>query len=50
MSKISGWVTSEDWAALADVIPGASAAMWGLTVTSIVINCISLFYGKYRKP
>lgn len=46
MSKISGWVTSEDWAALSDVIPSASAAMWGLTVTSIVINCISLFKNK----
>ena len=46
MNEVSGWVVSEDWAALSDVIPSASAAMWGLTVTSIVINCISLFKNK----
>ena len=38
MSKICGWVTSEDWAALAEVIPGASAAMWVSTTMTLRIT------------
>ena len=46
LSKANGWILSEDWSALADVIPDVSKAMWFLTISSVVINSISLFWEK----
>jgi len=37
------WVLNEDWSALMDVVPATSAALWVLTISSILINSISLF-------
>ena len=37
------WVLSEDWSALMDVVPATSVALWVLTISSILINSISLF-------
>ena len=46
LTKVNGWVSSEDWSALMDVLPAASEMMWVLTFASIVINGISLFADK----
>ena len=37
------WVLNKDWAALMDVVPIMSKALWVLTTLSILINSISLF-------
>lgn len=40
---VEKWVLKEDWSALADVIPSMSKILLVLTITSILINSISLF-------
>ena len=42
-TQAAQWVLAEDWSALMDVLPAASNMLWPLTVTSAVINSISLF-------
>ena len=42
-SEVAKWVLNEDWSALMDVVPTMSKVLWGLTITSILINSISLF-------
>lgn len=46
LTKVNEWVISEDWSALADVLPGASRMMWVLTLASVAFNGISLFVDK----
>ena len=40
---ISVWVEAGDWAALMDVVPFMTKAIWGLVGASVVINGITLF-------
>ena len=47
-SQVSVWVAHEDWGALLDVVPSISAALWILTISSVVINSVSLFKSKNR--
>lgn len=37
-SLVADWVESEDWSALADVVPTVKMTLWFLTVTSILLN------------
>ena len=37
-SMVSNWVKVEDWSALLDVVPPMAAALWGLTIVSILLN------------
>lgn len=37
-SMVSSWVKAEDWSALLDVVPIMSAALWVLTILSILLN------------
>lgn len=42
-SLVEKWVLNEDWSALTDVVLGMPKALLILTITSILINSISLF-------
>ena len=46
LTKVSGWVSSEDWGALMDVLPAASGLMWILTLASVAVNGICAFMDK----
>ena len=46
LTKVSGWVSSEDWSALMDVLPAASGMMWILTFASVAVNGICAFMDK----
>jgi len=46
LSKANGWILAEDWSALTDVLPGVSTTTWFLTISSVVINGVSLFFEK----
>ncbi|KAB2331390.1 hypothetical protein [Bacillus mesophilum] len=48
-SLVSRWVKVEDWAALADVVPGMERALWFLTVVSILLNIAPIFLELRRK-
>ncbi len=37
-SMVSSWVEAEDWGALLDVVPIMAAALWVLTILSILLN------------
>lgn len=37
-SMVSSWVKAEDWSALLDVVPIMAAALWVLTILSILLN------------
>lgn len=37
-SMVSSWVKAEDWSALLDVVPTMAAALWVLTIISILLN------------
>ena len=41
-SMISGWVKVKDWAALLDVVPTMTTALWILTIVSILLNIIPI--------
>ena len=47
-SQITNWVEADDWAALADVVPGMERAWWLLTIVSIGLNLTPLLL-EYRK-
>ncbi|WP_214893541.1 hypothetical protein [Exiguobacterium sp. H66] len=47
-SQLASWVEAEDWAALADVVPGMERAWWFLTIVSIGLNLTPLLL-EYRK-
>ena len=42
-SMNAGWVLNEDWSALMDVVPTMSKTLWILTISSILVNSLSLF-------
>ena len=42
-AQAAQWVLVEDWSALMDVLLNISNILWLLTMTSVVINSISLF-------
>ena len=46
LTKVNGWVISEDWSALMDVLPAASGLMWVLTLASVAVNGICAFMDK----
>lgn len=37
-SMVSSWVKAEDWPALLDVVPAMAAALWVLTIISVLLN------------
>lgn len=37
-SMVANWVGVEDWSALMDVVPTMAAALWVLTILSILLN------------
>ncbi|MGH2317947.1 hypothetical protein ACRC6Q_09255 [Planococcus sp. SE5232] len=37
-SMVASWVKAEDWSALLDVVPTMAAALWVLTILSILLN------------
>lgn len=37
-SMVADWVKAEDWSALMDVVPTMAAALWILTIISILLN------------
>ena len=41
-SMISDWVKVKDWAALLDVVPTMTTALWILTIVSILLNIIPI--------
>lgn len=45
---IHEWVKKSDWAALSDVVPTVSKLLWFLTIASILVNGISLFFKTER--
>lgn len=46
LTKVNGWVISEDWSALMDVLPSASGMMWVLTLASVAVNGICALMDK----
>jgi len=47
-SQSAIWVLHKDWSALEDVVPAVSMWLLILTLISIVLNSISLFYSKRK--
>jgi len=45
-SVLNQWVIDKDWSALLDVAPYMTDILWFLSITSIVINSVSLFYKR----
>lgn len=41
-SMVADWVKVEDWSALLDVVPTMAAALWVLTILSILLNTAPL--------
>ena len=41
-SMVADWVNVEDWSALIDVVPTMAAALWVLTILSILLNTAPL--------
>ncbi|TWT07965.1 hypothetical protein FQV26_09190 [Planococcus sp. CPCC 101016] len=41
-SMVADWVKVEDWPALLDVVPKMAAALWVLTILSILLNTAPL--------
>lgn len=48
-SHLAVWVEAEDWAALADVIPGMGRAWWVLTSISIGLNVLPIFLERAKE-
>ena len=48
-SYIDNWVQSEDWSALADVVPIMAKALWVLTIASILLNIAPIFLERVYK-
>ena len=47
-SNNAKWVIKEDWSALMDVVPSMTTGLWRLTILSIIINSITLFWKTDR--
>lgn len=47
--QVSIWVVEGDMAALLDVVPYTTPALWVLTLISILLNMIPVIIGKFIK-
>ncbi|WP_074037058.1 hypothetical protein [Exiguobacterium profundum] len=47
-SLLNMWVEAKDWAAIMDVVPGMSRALWFLTVVAIFLNILPIFLERKR--
>lgn len=47
-SLLNIWVEAKDWAAIMDVVPGMSRALWFLTVAAIFLNILPIFLERKR--
>lgn len=47
-SLLNMWVEAKDWAAISDVVPGMSRALWFLTVAAIFMNILPIFLERKR--
>ncbi|WP_214690942.1 MULTISPECIES: hypothetical protein [unclassified Exiguobacterium] len=47
-SLLNMWVEAKDWAAITDVVPGMSRALWFLTVAAIFLNILPIFLERKR--
>ena len=45
-SDSAGRVSAEDWGALMDIMPTMSTVLWIFTISSIILNSVSLFKEK----
>ncbi|MTD31347.1 hypothetical protein [Planomicrobium sp. YIM 101495] len=48
-SMVSDWVKAEDWSALMDVVPTMAAALWVLTIASILLNITPILLERRNK-
>ncbi|MDN7229373.1 hypothetical protein QWY15_19100 [Planococcus sp. N064] len=48
-SMVSNWVKAEDWSALMDVVPIMAAALWVLTIISILLNIAPVLLERISK-
>lgn len=48
-SYLNTWIEVEDWAALSDVVPGMSRALWFLTIVSILLNIAPVLFDLKNK-
>lgn len=48
-SMVSNWVKAEDWSALMDVVPIMAAALWVLTIISILLNIAPILIERISK-
>lgn len=47
-SLLNMWVEAKDWAAIMDVVPSMSRALWFLTIAAIFMNILPIFLEKKR--
>ncbi|ACQ69133.1 MAG: hypothetical protein IKG65_01320 [Exiguobacterium sp.] len=47
-SLLNMWVEAKDWAAIMDVVPGMSRALWFLTIAAIFMNILPIFLERKR--
>ena len=48
-SMVSDWVKAEDWSALMDVVPTMAAALWVLTIASVLLNITPILLERRNK-
>ena len=46
---LSAWVISEDWTSLREVVPTMERMLWILTIISILLNVIPIFFQMKNK-
>lgn len=49
INLIAGWVKSEDWSALSDVVPTLEKSLWILTIFSILLNITPMLLDSKKK-
>lgn len=47
-SLLNMWIEAKDWAAITDVVPGMSRALWFLTIAAIFMNILPIFLERKR--
>ncbi|MCC9624775.1 hypothetical protein LPB41_24090 [Thalassospira sp. MA62] len=47
-SLLNMWVEARDWAAIMDVVPSMSRALWFLTIAAIFMNILPIFLERKR--
>lgn len=47
-SLLNMWVEAKDWAAIMDVVPSMSRALWFLTIAAIFMNILPIFLERKR--